>query len=79
MIVYVDDAYIPYGRMIMCHMIADTEEELHEMARKIGMKREWFQTGSVWHYDVSLNKRAKAVLYGAVEVSTKELIALTKG
>ena len=74
--VYVDDVFIPFGRMKMCHMIADTEEELHEMARKIGLKREWFQDTSRPHYDVSKTKRAEAVRHGAVEVSVKELIAL---
>lgn len=43
MTVYIDDAYLPYGRMKMCHMIADTEEELHQTALRIGMKRSWFQ------------------------------------
>ena len=42
MAVYVDSANIPYRNMVMCHLIADTLPELHEMAFKIGMKREWF-------------------------------------
>ena len=76
MTVYVDDAYIPYGRMKMCHMVADTEEELHEVADKIGMKREWFQDKSMPHYDVGMGKRALAVEQGAVEITMRELIAL---
>ena len=79
MMVYVDDAYIPYGRMKMCHMIADTEEELHEMADKIGMKREWFQNTSMPHYDVGMGKRTLAVEYGATEITMRELIALKEG
>ena len=74
MTVYVDDAYIPYGRMKMCHMIADTEEELHDMADKVGLKREWFQNTSRPHYDVGMGKRAIAVQNGAVETTTRELL-----
>ena len=77
--VYVDDAFIPFGRMKMCHMIADTENELHEMAGKIGMRRSWFQAGSIPHYDVSKSKRKLAVESGTIEVSIKELIAIAKG
>lgn len=37
--VYVDNFESSYGRMIMCHMIADTKEELLEMVDKIGVAR----------------------------------------
>ena len=74
MTVYVDDMYkYPMGqfrRMKMSHMIADTEEELHEMARKIGVARKWYQGD---HYDICLSKRAKAVAQGAQEVTQKQL------
>lgn len=76
--VYVDDVFIPYGRMKMCHMIADTEEELHEMADKIGMRRAWFQAGNRPHYDVSKGKRKLAVENGAIEITIKELVAMQK-
>jgi len=75
MAVYVDDMRAPFGRMIMCHMIADTEEELHAMAEKIGMQRRWHQYPNTpkSHYDISLQKRALAVAHGAIEVTMKEL------
>lgn len=74
MSVYVDDAKIPYGRMKMCHMLADTEDELHRMADRIGVKRRWFQQqASVPHYDVSLSKRRLAVEAGAVELGRRDV------
>lgn len=75
MTVYVDDARHPFGRMIMCHMLADTLDELHAMAAAIGMKREWFQTLSFPHYDLSLTMRARAVAFGAIEVDRRGIVA----
>ena len=78
MTVYVDDARISFkarGRsMLMCHMLADTQEELHEMAESIGLRPEWFQEGRFNHYDVSLSKRTAAVRLGAREVTAREMV-----
>ncbi len=70
MSVYVDNMRAPLGRMVMCHMVADSEDELHEMARKIGVARRWFQGD---HYDICLAKRAIAIGFGAIEVSRMDL------
>lgn len=78
MAVYVDNARNAFGRMIMCHMIADTLEELHAMASGIGLKREWFQPGSTPHYDVCLGRRALAVKAGAIEVSRREIAEIIR-
>lgn len=78
MSVYIDCERNSFGRMIMCHMWADTFAELHEMARRIGMDRHWFQPLSFPHYDVSLSRRAKAVELGAVEVDRREGSAIRK-
>lgn len=69
MTVYVDDMRAKFGRMIMCHMIADTADELHAMADRIGVARKWHQKD---HYDISLAKRAMAVGFGAVEITWRE-------
>lgn len=68
MTVYVDDVRHPFGRMIMCHMWADTLDELHAMADRIGVARRWFQRppkASWEHYDISLGMKARALGYGA--------------
>lgn len=70
--VYIDDFFAQYGRMKMCHMIADSEEELHQFAAKIGLKREWFQDTNNSHYDVSKSYRSKAILLGAVEITARQ-------
>lgn len=70
MSVYVDTAKNGYGRMKMSHMIADTFEELHAMADKIGVARRWFQASppaSFPHYDIAQSKRELALANGAIE------------
>jgi len=75
MTVYVDGAKNPLGRMVMCHMLADTPEELHTMAAAIGLKPQWYQSprvSSFPHYDVASGKRSLAVARGAKELSRAE-------
>ncbi len=63
-----------------CHMTADTEEELHAFAARLGLKRAWYQVGGrkAWHwylshYDLVPSKRALAVKLGAQEVDLREM------
>lgn len=77
MAVYVDNARNPLGRLLMCHMWADTREELFAMADRIGVQHKWFQrpasTGvpgmnASWeHFDIAQSKRAQALAAGAIE------------
>lgn len=83
MAVYVDDMHLTqmgqFGRMKMCHMIADTDHELHAMAARIGVDRCWWQSPektSGSHYDIAMRKRALAVSYGAVEITMRQCAAL---
>jgi hypothetical protein len=79
MSVYVDGASNPYGRMKMCHMVADTLEELHAMADAIGIQRRWFQNDPDHpHYDIAQSKRALAVQHGAVEITSRQLVELIR-
>lgn len=78
MSVYVDDMRAKYGRMVMCHMLADTDEELHAMAARVGVARRWHQKAGTTHshYDICLSKRALAVRLGAVEIDRAGLAAI---
>jgi len=78
MAVYVDKAQNLFGRMIMCHMLADTLPELHEMADKLGFKREWFQPRSSPYYDLSKLDRKRAIEMGAIEIDNVQLVALIR-
>lgn len=75
MAVYVDNMRAAYGRMKMCHMIADSSEELLAMADRIGVARRWLQKAGTTHehFDIALSKRALAVAAGAIEVSKMDL------
>lgn len=58
-----------------CHLTADSLEELHEMADRIGMRRAWDQPHALLHRchdDLTPARRAAAIQLGAVEVNTKE-------
>lgn len=83
MSVYVDKAANGYGRMVMCHMIADTPDELHAMANKIGVARRWFQDPrmmnvSTPHYDICKSKRALAIAAGAIECERNDFVAAVR-
>lgn len=78
MSVYVDDMAASFGNMIMCHMWADTDEELLAMADLIGLQRKWIQGHPVlsfgkhrkasWvHFDIARSKRVLAIRHGAIE------------
>ena len=75
MAVYVDDMRAPFGRMIMAHMIADTQQELMDMAIQIGLKPEWIQKEGCAdeHFDVSVSRRRRAIHKGAVPITRREL------
>ena len=83
MTVYVDDMYKyamgQFGRMKMSHLVADTEDELHAMARRIGVARRWFQDPKTMpkvshpHYDICMSKREMAISFGARAVTLQEL------
>ena len=71
MTVYVDDMHTTpmgqFGRMKMCHMVADTTAELLDMADRIGVARKWLQHADTprEHFDIAMTKPAEAGRPGA--------------
>ncbi len=73
MTVYVDDPIWPFRGKKWCHMTAHTHDELHAFARKLGLKRQWFQDKDHHqHYDLTASKRQMAIDLGAVAVGWRD-------
>lgn len=74
MTVYVDDMQMQarVGRLNAkwSHLMADTDDELHAFATKLGLKRAWHQKPGtpISHYDVTEPKRQLALTLGAVPI-----------
>jgi len=72
--VYVDNAFAvgDWGRWSGGgHLQADTVDELHEFAERLGLRREWFQCKAGRpendHYDLGGTGRQRALALGAID------------
>ena len=54
------------------HLFGTDLEELHQFARLIGIKREWYQYVGFPHYDLTRNKRSLAIMKGAKRIRSEE-------
>ena len=81
MSVYVDDMRAQFGSLVMCHMVADSHEELVAMADRIKVQQKWIQkAGTIYeHFDICLSKRALVVKLGARQITMKELGRMLHG
>lgn len=83
MTVYVDElrrwpTTIVCFRAGSCHLTADSIDELHAFAARIGMRRRWAQlppAHRVAHYDLVASRREAAIAAGAVFVPAREQAA----
>jgi hypothetical protein len=77
--VYVDNlrnyGWVMHGEVTpSCHMFTDEIDlsELHAIAARIGMRREWFQDkAAAPHYDLKPDLRDAAIRAGAVAVDRR--------
>ncbi|MET8632444.1 DUF4031 domain-containing protein [Streptomyces sp. NPDC004096] len=74
MTIYIDPPSWPgHGRM-WSHLISDVSyDELHAFAEKLDVPRRAFERD---HYDLPSHRYADAVLAGAVEVRSREVVRL---
>lgn len=78
MAVYVDAIRFRRGREIRCHMVADSDRELRQMAHQIGLRpSDHREAGTPQsRYEISMTKRKQAVANGAIAISTPDLAQL---
>lgn len=75
MAVYVDNARIPWRGKLWCHLVADSVDELHLFASRLGLRRSWFQKFATYpHYDVTVECRKNALALGAFEGTRPQII-----
>ena len=73
--IYVDHARLRLGLMKMSHLMADTPEELREVAEELGLtKYIQYPNTPKEHLDVSETKRTEAIKLGAIEVDSRFLV-----
>lgn len=79
MAVYVDAEGIRWRNRLWCHLVADSLGELHDFARRLGLKHQWFQDrGAYPHYDVTMAVRTKALSLGAVDADRFTIVDRSK-
>jgi cytochrome c len=76
MAVYVDDNRIRRRGHAWSHLLADSTEELHAFAARLGLERALFhqQPSRPWkdHYDLPEGRRQQAIRQGARAISRRQ-------
>ena len=68
-------------------LTADSQDELHEFAARLGLSRQGFQPGSLagpqqvsvsWHYTVTASERDRAIELGAHAITPREVAEIER-
>ncbi|MDI2141302.1 MULTISPECIES: DUF4031 domain-containing protein [unclassified Pseudomonas] len=79
MAVYVDAEGIGWRGREWCHLVADSLDELHSFADRLGLKRSWFQSKTLYpHYDVTKSVRTRALAMGAKGADREQIVRCAK-
>ena len=78
---YVDHARIPFRRMKMNHLVADTSQELAAAAAALNLPPGSIQHPNTpkEHLDVCESKRTLALAMGAKPIDGRELVTIIRG
>lgn len=79
MAVYVDEEAIRWRGREWCHLVADSLDELHSFAAKLGLRRSWFQSKTRYpHYDVTTSVRTRAIALGAHNADRDTIVSCAR-
>ncbi|MCB1387183.1 MAG: DUF4031 domain-containing protein [Nitratireductor sp.] len=81
MAVYVDAAIWHWKGRKWCHLMADSEAELHRFAWRLGLHRSSYQgppRTRTAHYDITGFERDRAIRLGALAVGRGEIVELVR-
>lgn len=79
MAVYVDEEGILWRGREWCHLVADSLDELHAFADRLGLQRRWFQSETLYpHYDVTKSVRIRALALGAQGANRETIVSCAK-
>jgi hypothetical protein len=79
MAVYVDEAIWRWQGRKWCHLMADSEAELHRFAFRLGVHQLSYHgppKTSAPHYDITGLERDRAIRFGAVPCRRDEIVAI---
>ena len=69
------------------NLTADTQDELHEFAARLGLPRQGFEAGSLvgpqqvsvsWHYPVTASEHDRAIELGAQAITPREMTKIER-
>lgn len=77
--VYVDDAGIMRHGRAWFHLVADSVDELHAFAAALGLPDRAFHRGARHpHYDVPDELRERAIDQGAISITTRDAVRISR-
>jgi len=78
-VIYVDDAGLMKHDRAWFHLVADSLDELHRFAATLGLPERAFHRGARHpHYDVPDDLRQRAISLGAMPISTRDAVRISR-